>query len=160
MKDMHMLALQEDIEKEMEKYESYFSPVRTSEEEVTSSLKEIENLASKAKVSVISIRPGEVREEDFFESYLVNLNCEGTMRRLVTFLHAIETASTLFTVERYIISPATAGSRETISARTARHAAMRWQSPVRGELHSRRVECAMWMAHRRSVRSGPRGRLS
>lgn len=112
MKDIHMLALKEDVEKEMGKYESYFSPPRTSEEEVTSTLKEIENLASKAKVSVISIRPGEVREEDFFESYLVNLTCEGTMTRLISFLHAIETAPTLLTVERYIISPAAAGSRQ------------------------------------------------
>lgn len=109
-KDFHILALKEDIERETKKYEGYFSKASSSEEEVTSTLKEIENLASKAKVSVTSIRPGEVMSEKFFDIYLVNVNCEGSMSQIIAFFHSIETSGALLTIERYIISPKSEGS--------------------------------------------------
>ena len=109
-KDIRILALKNRIEEEHKKYEGYFSKIGSLEEERTSMLKEIENLASENAVYLVYVRPGEMRTEGPFKNLLVNLNCEGEMPQVVSFLYSIENSTKLLTIEKYVISPKAEGS--------------------------------------------------
>jgi Tfp pilus assembly protein PilO len=108
--DLALLAWEEGVKKETEKYKDYFSPVASAEEEITLTLTEIENLATQAGIYIGYIRPGEVTNEGIFEKYLVNLSCEGQMPQIIAFLYSIESSKRLLTVEQYVVSPKTEGS--------------------------------------------------
>jgi len=108
--DLRILAIKDRIEEERKKYESYFSKAGSLEEERTALLKEIENLANENAVYVIYVRPGEMVTEGPFRNLLVNLNCEGEMPQIVSFLHSIESSTKLLTIDKYLISPKSEGS--------------------------------------------------
>ncbi|UCC94425.1 MAG: type 4a pilus biogenesis protein PilO [Candidatus Omnitrophota bacterium] len=110
-KDLRLLALKDIIVKESQKYKELFSQKFSPEEQMTSTLKEIENLANEAGIYIVYIRPGETKTEKFFQYYLVNLSCEGEMSQIVGFFHSIEVSNTLLTIERYTIAPKSEGSR-------------------------------------------------
>jgi len=109
-KDLYILSIKDRILEESKKYEPFFSKTKNLDAEVTSILKEIENLANKSSVYLVYIRPGEVVEEGPFKNILINLSCEAEMTQIINFLYSIENSSKLLTVERYVISPKTEAS--------------------------------------------------
>ena len=108
--DKRYLAAKDKVEFERKKCESYLSKSTSTEEEVTSTLKEIENLGNQAGIYIDYIRPGDVSAKGFFTKYLINLSCEGEMPQMVGFLYSIENSEKLLTIEKYVITPKTEGS--------------------------------------------------
>jgi Tfp pilus assembly protein PilO len=109
-KDLHIVTLKDSIEQESEKYETYFSKTGSIDDEEQSILKEVENLASEAKVYLVYIRPQEPVSEGPFQRILVDVSCESKMPDVVKFLHSIENSSRLLTIEKYRIVPKEEGS--------------------------------------------------
>ena len=104
-KDLRILALQDTIQEQRQKYESYFARISSLEEERTLILKEIENLANENEVYLIYVRPGEIVTDGPFQNLTVQLNCEGGMPQIVSFLYALESSSKLMTITKYVLSP-------------------------------------------------------
>ena len=109
-KDLHIVALKDSIQEESKKYEGYFSKTGSIEDEKSAILKEVENLASEAKVYLVYIRPQDVVSEGPFKKIIINVSCEATMPDTVKFLHSIESSTRLLTIESYIITPKEEGS--------------------------------------------------
>ncbi|MBN3039802.1 MAG: type 4a pilus biogenesis protein PilO [Candidatus Omnitrophica bacterium] len=103
--DLRLLAIKDKVEEESKKYEGFLMQAGSAEEEVVLMQKEIQRLADEAGLYVGNIRPGEVEEKGFFQTYLINVNCEGEMPQIVDFLYGLETSAVLLTVERYTITP-------------------------------------------------------
>lgn len=109
-RNMHVLAQKDRILKEAEKYASYIRILESSDEDVTSLLKEVERLANEASVYLIDIKPAGLKEEEGYGKLLVKLNCEAPMEQIAGFMYSVESSDRLLTVESYKIGPKGKGS--------------------------------------------------
>ncbi|MFH1867406.1 MAG: type 4a pilus biogenesis protein PilO [Candidatus Omnitrophota bacterium] len=109
-RNIHMLAQKERIEAERTKYSSYIQLLESSDDDVTSLLKEVERLANEASVYLIDIKPAGLKKEEGYSKLLVKLNCEAPMADIAGFMHSIESSDSLLTVESYKIGPKGKGS--------------------------------------------------
>jgi Tfp pilus assembly protein PilO len=104
-KNLHILAQKDRISSEITKYASFLSSAKSEEEETTSILKEIENLANKSSVYLVDMKPAGLKGIGTSKKYLINLNCEAQMEQLSDFMYNIENSNELLTIEKYQISP-------------------------------------------------------
>ena len=104
-KNLHILAHKERILADRSKYSSFAGGTESGEEKATSVLKEIENLADKAAIYLIDMKPAGIKETDASRKFSIDLNCEAQMEQLVDFMHSVESSDTLLTIEKYQISP-------------------------------------------------------
>lgn len=96
-----------------EEYEQYLPYVRRSgsdEEEVAKILGEIEALARKSSVYLVDMKPRKPREVKFYKEYTVEIEAEGYMESLVSFIYQLNTSSQLLRVETLRLNLTKGGS--------------------------------------------------
>ncbi|MFH1640545.1 MAG: hypothetical protein ABIA66_01140 [Candidatus Omnitrophota bacterium] len=113
-KNLHIVSQKDKISKEKDTYASFLIKAKSEEEEVTSILKEIEELANKASIYLEDMKPGGTKAVDSNIKYMLNLNCEAKMEQLIEFMYSIENSNKLFSIEKYEITPK---SRDTSIAK-------------------------------------------
>ncbi len=86
------------------KYKDFLSGSKSTDEEITFILKDIEVLANKSEVYIVDLKPLSSKEEDSVIRYFVNLNCETTMDKLIEFLYLLDNVNKMFFVEKCRIS--------------------------------------------------------
>lgn len=102
VRDLHIISQKDRIANEAKQYASYISSSQSEEEEMTSFLKEIENLANKSSLYIVDMKPAGFKEEkDSARKYLVNVSCEGQMEQIMDFMYNIENSSLLLGIEKY-----------------------------------------------------------
>jgi hypothetical protein len=104
-KNMHILAQKDRILSESARYAPFLSNLKSEEEEVTSLLKEVEELANKASVYLVDLKPSGSKDIGTSKKYLVALNCEAQMEQIVNFMYSIENSNKLLMIEKYQITP-------------------------------------------------------
>lgn len=108
---LKILAQKDRIEIQRANYSSYLGREKSENEEVTVFLKEIEGLANKAQIYLIDMKPAGIKDEGKLKKFLINLNCEGKMEQIITFMYDVETTNKLLTIDKYQINPKSKDSR-------------------------------------------------
>jgi hypothetical protein len=93
------------IIKEGREFMSYSVEAKNPEEEMTALLKEIEALADKASVSLLYVKPANVKEEKGTKKYMATLECEAQMEQIASLFHSIESSTKLLKIEKFEIQP-------------------------------------------------------
>ena len=105
-KNIKILAQKDRIQASSANYGSFSGGrVGSDEEEMTSFMKEMEDMANKSSVYLVDIKPGAVKSQEQLKKYFVTLNCEAQMEQIVDFMYGLENSSRFFTIERYQITP-------------------------------------------------------
>lgn len=104
-KNMRIMAQKESILSEGARYASFASSEESEEEGMTSTLKEVENIAGKSSVYLIDMKPVGVKNIGPTKKFTVNLNCEGLMEQISGFMFNIENSDKILTIEKYQINP-------------------------------------------------------
>lgn len=104
-RDLRMLAQKDRIALESTKYKSFLAREGSEEEEFSGLMKEVETLANKTGISLLEMKPGQVKKADSAKQYQVVINAEAEFRKLAEFIYAVETSKQLLKVEKYQISP-------------------------------------------------------
>jgi len=102
--DLRNVHLKEQIEKEFEKYVEYVERSGSDEEEVAKILREIQSLTEQAGVYLVDTKPQPPKKVDFYKEYSVEIETEGGIRELTTFLHQINVSPQLLRVEKLRIN--------------------------------------------------------
>ncbi len=103
--DLHVLAQKDAIEKDKAKNAAFLIGGKSEEEQITSILKEIEILASASSVYLIDMKPAGSKAVASSTKYMVNVNCEAEMSKIVDFMYSLENSSKLLTIERFQVNP-------------------------------------------------------
>ncbi|HAJ56320.1 MAG TPA: hypothetical protein DCL35_00960 [Candidatus Omnitrophica bacterium] len=113
-KNIGLSARKDDINKEYEKYATYFSLQGFSEEEAVSNfLKEIERASRSTGMSIVDMKPQrEVKADKFSKQYQIGVKAESTMSQLVRFLYELQGSKLLFSVEKMVLVPKSEDSAE------------------------------------------------
>ena len=98
--DLRNVHLKEQIEEEFEKYVQYVERSGSDAEESKKFLGEIESLAQQSNVDLVDIKPQTPKTVDFYKEYSVEIEVEGKIADLTTFLHHINMSVQLLRVEK------------------------------------------------------------
>lgn len=98
--DLRNVHLKDQITEEFEKYVQYVERSGSDAEELKKFLGEIELLAQQSNVDLVDIKPQTPVEIDFYKEYSVEIEAEGKIADLTTFLHHINMSAQLLRVEK------------------------------------------------------------
>lgn len=115
-KSMNVLLRKDGIISESREYAAYSVEAKNPEEEMVGLLKEVEAVAEKAGVSLVYVKPANVKDEKGIKRYYSTLECEAPMEKVAVFFHDIESSTKLLKIEKYQIQPK---SKESSIARCA-----------------------------------------
>ncbi|HQP91083.1 MAG TPA: type 4a pilus biogenesis protein PilO [Candidatus Omnitrophota bacterium] len=106
-KGMALLAKKEAINKEYDRYASYFSVQNVSDEEATAIfLKEVEKVGRESGVTILDMKPQKETDKDkIAKQYSINIKAEGGMDSLVDFLYSLHSSKLLLSIERIVLAP-------------------------------------------------------
>ncbi len=113
--DMRNINQREFISEEYEQYLPYVRRSGSDEEEVAKILGEIESLARKSSVYLVDMKPRKPREVEFYKEYTVEIEAEGRMESLMSFIYQLNTSSQLLRVETLRLN-LTKGDSNVLSA--------------------------------------------
>jgi len=109
-KSMRLLSQKEQIRQELQAYSVYSMPHRSPEEEAVALLKLIEELANRASVNLLYVKPATGKTEEGEKKYYATLECEGPMEQVISFFYEVEHSNQLLKIEKYVLRPASKGS--------------------------------------------------
>ncbi|MCK5013410.1 MAG: type 4a pilus biogenesis protein PilO [Candidatus Omnitrophica bacterium] len=109
--DLRNVHQKDQIEERFEKYVEYVERSGSDEEEVAKILGEIESMARQSKVYLANMKPQTPKEIDFYKEYAVEIEAEGSLSSLVTFLHQVNTSTQLLRVEKLRLNSTKKGEK-------------------------------------------------
>jgi len=99
--DLRNINNKDIIEKEYRRYKDYVKRSSGSDEEdVANILAEIEGLARTASVRLVDIKPLAPKQADLYREYAINVEVEGDMEQVMTFIYNLNNSSQLLRVEK------------------------------------------------------------
>ena len=110
------LTPRESISREYQKYLQYVKSNYSDGEEVNKLQEEIENMARSAGLAIGNIKPQPPKESDIYKYFLIEVDVEGKMDSLITFLHELAASKELFRATKIYI---TLKEKETSTARAS-----------------------------------------
>ena len=98
------LGQKEDISGEYQKYLQYIKSNYSEGEEINKLLEEIERMARNSGISINDIKPQPPKQVDIYKYYIIEIDVEGKMETLLTFLHQLSSSKELFRATKVYIS--------------------------------------------------------
>lgn len=95
---LHNLNQKEAIISEYGKCSQYFKGFGSEEETTAAMLSEIETVAKKSNMSLLGLKPEPSKDKGFYREYSVEVEAEGTMDSLVSFLYQLNSSTQLLRV--------------------------------------------------------------
>ncbi len=97
--DLRFLTYKERILNDDEALSPYYrNKYKTEDEVLASFLKKIEMIATEAKINLIKVSPAETKERKGYKEYYANLECEGLLENIASFMHAVDTSQDLLKI--------------------------------------------------------------
>ncbi|MBN1869284.1 MAG: type 4a pilus biogenesis protein PilO [Candidatus Omnitrophica bacterium] len=102
--DLRNVRQEGQITRQFEKYVEYVQRSGSDEEEVAKILGEIESLARQSAIYLANMKPQTPKEIDFYKEYAVEIDAEGEIGSLISFLHHLNMSTQLLRVEKLRLS--------------------------------------------------------
>ncbi len=100
-KYLQLLAQKEEIESKFNKFSASQNNPDFEGNAAIGALSEIENLAKKANIRIIDLRPQSLETGDLYKEALIELKTEGTMDNYLKFIYTIESSLSLLKIKRF-----------------------------------------------------------
>lgn len=100
-KYLQLLAQKEEIESKFNKFSASQNNPDFEGNAAVGALSEIENLAKKANIRIIDLRPQSLETSDLYKEALIELKTEGTMEDYLKFIYTIESSLSLLKIKRF-----------------------------------------------------------
>ena len=99
--DLRFLAYKNRILEDDKALAPYYANAYKTEDEVIASfLKKIEMIATDSKVNLIKVTPAESKERKGYKEYFANLECEGLLENIASFMHTVDTSQDLLKITK------------------------------------------------------------
>ena len=90
------------IQEEVRRYAKY-KQGGSQEEEASSFLEEIEEIARKSEIQLVRLEPLDTKKNDFYTGYTIAVKVESSMEQLMTFVYNLQNSESLLKVKRFRI---------------------------------------------------------
>lgn len=109
-RNVRNLLQKDKVVAEHKQFENYSIVVGSYEEEMAKFLGAVEGYARESQVYLVNIKPHPVIEMDFCKKYAIEVNSQGEMKGLISFLYKIESSGAFMNIEKLQLSAKKAGS--------------------------------------------------
>lgn len=99
MKNLESINLMKDQESEYRGYLKFLTTTQSGEQEMSTMLSEVENLANETGIRMIGMKPRKVRKIDFYQKSSLEIEAEAQLTDLTQFIHQLEGHARPFIVE-------------------------------------------------------------
>lgn len=106
-KGISLISEKDGINKEYERYASYFSLQASSDEEAIAGFsEEVVRISRESGLVIQDMKPQkEIKSDKFSKLYQINIRAEANMQQLVNFLYALHNSPLLFSIEKISLLP-------------------------------------------------------
>jgi len=106
VRDQRFLAYKDKIEAEASVFNQYVTATVPDDDVVNAAfLSLIEKLATQSKVSLVKSNPSNVNKTDLYNEYFANVDCDGTLENVISFMHSISSTEELLRVMKFNMTP-------------------------------------------------------
>ena len=106
VRDQRFLAYKDSIEDEHNAFSQYFSTTVPDDDVVNADfLSQIEQLATQTNVGLVKSNPSHVEKREQVNEYYANVDCNGTLENVISFMHQVNSTDTLLKVAKFSMSP-------------------------------------------------------
>jgi Tfp pilus assembly protein PilO len=116
-KSLSIIKDKERIDKEYAAYADRLKPKSSDEEELTSILNELETLARNANLKIVSMRPRQPKDMDYYKTFTVEADTESDMGSLMKFIYDVKNSQQLIKIDKLNIN--TKSSQEGVIIKAA-----------------------------------------
>lgn len=94
------IARQEkDVQRKIAAYKDAFQQKSSDEQEMTKMLSEVEAAAQNTSMKIINMEPSRTRKGDFYNYFSINVQAQGSLKKIMEFLYALESQAYRFRVD-------------------------------------------------------------
>ena len=105
-RDLRFLTYKDKILQNSQSFSKYFTKGKKDDDVINAEfLSTIEKLATQSKVNLVKSNPSEAKKEKMFAQYFANLDCNGQLKDVVTFMHMINAHDELLKITRLNMTP-------------------------------------------------------
>jgi len=106
VRDLRLLSYKDRILSESNIYDNYFT-AEVPEEDVinTQFFTLIESMANKANINLVKSNPADVKKDKNTLRYFANLDCNGSLNDIVSFMYDINSNKELLMITKFDLSP-------------------------------------------------------
>jgi len=106
IRDQRFLAYKDKIENESNVFSQYLTEEIPEDDVVNANfLSQIEKIATNTKVSLVKSNPSHVEKNDMYNEYVANVDCNGALLDVISFMHRINSTDTLLKITKFNMSP-------------------------------------------------------
>jgi len=105
------LMQREAISKEHKKISNYVTTIGTDEKEMSEFLKVVEETSRNSNIYMTDIKPQPVIKVNFYKKYIVEVDAEAPMDRLIDFMYRLESVNQLINIDSFQLSREKEGSK-------------------------------------------------
>ena len=98
-KDLKLILQAEGIKDVYEKYSNLFQQKGSDEEQMSTFISQLEDIAAEMRLRFSEIKPSKVKRSQFCNVFSVRLAMEGNSSKIAEFLYKLQTQPQLFNVE-------------------------------------------------------------
>ncbi len=104
-KYLKISSQEEFIKSEYEQYTKEIKQELSNEKETAQLLSEIERIAKRADVSLTRMKPARINEKEFYKEFVIRIEAEATISRLIDFIYKLENFSKLIRTGEFRLVP-------------------------------------------------------
>ncbi|MCF7875340.1 MAG: type 4a pilus biogenesis protein PilO [Candidatus Omnitrophica bacterium] len=109
-KSLRLVSQKEKINSLYSEYVDQIKQELSDEEEVAKLLSYIEEVAKETNVSLVRLKPSQTKKEDFYKKFIMKIEAEASISRLIDFIYKLEKSSQLIRVDDFRLTPRKQGS--------------------------------------------------
>ncbi len=100
IKNKKILSREQPVADSYKKYEQYLKQNVSDEQTMASILSDIEAVAHEVNIQVNDMKPRKVKRVDFYNSFAVEIECEGKLQEIIKFLYKLQNPPHLLRAEK------------------------------------------------------------
>jgi len=115
--DLRFLTYKSRISEDDKALSPYYrNEYKTEEQVIAAFLKKLEMIATEFKINLIKVTPAETKERKGYKEYYANLECEGLLENVASFMHAVDTSQDLLKIVKINFTLKRASGDEVVVA--------------------------------------------
>ena len=105
-RDLRFLTYKTKIDKEIDAFRKFIPQKAMAEDDInTDFFSRVEKLANQTNVKLVKSNPGPGKKEKEYSEYYADVECAGSLKDVISFMHAVNSSDDLFKIVKFNMTP-------------------------------------------------------
>ncbi len=119
VRNLRILSYEDQIIEKFNLFKKYFVDNPGEDSDINAEfMRTIERLSTNSNIKVVKSNAAEIIKKDRYSEYYANLDCTGTLKNMISFIHSINSTDTLLKVVKLDLTPKRGESEDMTASMT------------------------------------------